>query len=216
MPVNIPKHFGGSGEDTWGWALCDAPVVLYALARVGCGPEALEKPAAHLTGLLRGNGWPCTGSDEIGKFRGPGRKDDPCPYATLQMTKFLLQLPSYRESEAVRTGAETILGLWDRSKEEHPYMFYMGTDFRKLKAPPIWYDIISVTDVLSQCGWLKNDGRLREMTGLIASKMDENGCCTPESVYLSKKDWDFGQKKAPSGYLTYLAHNILQRMDIQQ
>ncbi len=23
--VNIPKHYGGTGEDSWGWALCDAP-----------------------------------------------------------------------------------------------------------------------------------------------------------------------------------------------
>ena len=29
--VNIPKHFGGTGEDMWTWALCDAPTLLYAL-----------------------------------------------------------------------------------------------------------------------------------------------------------------------------------------
>jgi len=33
--INIPQHFGGSGEDTFGWALCDAPLLLLALVKAG-------------------------------------------------------------------------------------------------------------------------------------------------------------------------------------
>ena len=29
--VNIPKAFGGTGEDMWTWILCDTPTLLYAL-----------------------------------------------------------------------------------------------------------------------------------------------------------------------------------------
>jgi len=32
--TNIPKHFGGSAEDTFGWCLCDAPLLLYALLNI--------------------------------------------------------------------------------------------------------------------------------------------------------------------------------------
>ena len=35
--VNIPTHFGGSGEDEWQWMLCDAPLVLYALLEIRPG-----------------------------------------------------------------------------------------------------------------------------------------------------------------------------------
>ena len=35
--ANIPTHFGGTGQDTWAWALCDAPLIVYALARFGLG-----------------------------------------------------------------------------------------------------------------------------------------------------------------------------------
>ena len=40
------------------------------------------------------------------------------------------------------------MDLWQNSREKHPYQFYMGTDFRKVKAPLVWYDILHVADVL--------------------------------------------------------------------
>jgi hypothetical protein len=51
-------------------------------------------------------------------------------------------------------------------------MFFMGTDFRKLKAPFVWYDILHVLDVLSSCSWLKGDPRLLNMANLVKSKAD--------------------------------------------
>ena len=51
----------------------------------------------------------------------------------------------------------------------------MGTDFRKLKVPFVWYDLLHVLDVLTQFPWLGHDPRLREMAGLLASKADAEG-----------------------------------------
>jgi len=96
--------------------------------------------------------------------------------------------------------------------ERHPYMFYMGTDFRKLKAPAMWYDIVSIADVLSRFEFVKYDARFMEMISIIKSKMDIDGLFTPEAVYQKFKDWDFGQKKEPSPYLTYLCYQIISRM----
>lgn len=31
--TNIPKHYGGTGEDLFGWCLCDAPLLLMALLK---------------------------------------------------------------------------------------------------------------------------------------------------------------------------------------
>ena len=74
-------------------------------------------------------------------------------------------------------------------------MFYMGTDFRKLKAPSCWYDIVSVAGVLSKNELARKDPRFLEMVAHIKSKQDEGGFFTPESVYLKLKGWDFGAEK---------------------
>ncbi len=215
LPTNIPSHFGGSGEDTWAWALCDAPLIVYALAQFGL-QEAPEVKAAtrHLVGLVRDNGWPCAVSKELGKFRGPGRKDDPCPFATLAMLKALSVMDEWQASPECHTGAETLLNLWQESLTQHPYIFYMGNDFRKLKVPFVWYDLIHVLEVLTRFAWLKGDLRLHNMLELLKSKMDDQGCFTNESVWAAWKDWEFGQKRKPSRWLTLLAWRILYRVDI--
>ncbi|MGV8026718.1 MAG: hypothetical protein AB2L18_09195 [Anaerolineaceae bacterium] len=59
----------------------------------------------------------------------------------------------------------------------------MGTDFCKLKAPFVWYDLLHVLDVLSQFPWLKDDPRLREMLDVLQSKENAEGQYTPESIW---------------------------------
>lgn len=203
--TNIPKHFGGSGEDTFGWCLCDAPLLLLALIKAGVDYENhIKKGVDFLSSLYDNNGFPCVVSSELGKFRGPGRKDDCCPYATLIMLNLLLNVPESKHNDTINKLADNLLLLWENSIDNHPYMFYMGTDFRKLKAPSIWYDIVSVVNVLSKCKSVKNDKRYLEMLSIIRSKQGADGFFTPESVYQKLNGWDFGQKKNPSPYLTYL------------
>jgi len=213
--TNIPKRFGGSGANIFGWCLCDAPLLLFALLKAGLDYEKYIKQGVdYLVNLHQDYGFPCTVSQELGKFRGPGRKNDPCPYASLIMLKLLSEIPEYTESDMVKETATTLLSLWENSLERHPYMFYMGTDFRKLKAPAMWYDLVSVMDVLSRIESIKTDTRFIEMALLIKSKQDCNGLFTPEAVFQKFKEWDFGQKKSPSPYLTYLCHRILERIGL--
>ena len=213
--MNIPRHFGGSGEDQWAWALCDAPLLLYALLKFGLGGDpGVQAGVEYLVSLVRENGWPCAVSPELGRFRGPGRKEDPCPYANLVMLKALAETVEWRDSQASRTGAETLLSLWEHSREQHPYLFYMGTDFSKLKAPLVWYDILHVLDVLSQFPWLGGDARLQEIVSIVRAKSDGQGRFTPESVWKTWDEWDFGQKKTPSPWLTLVTLRILKRMNV--
>jgi hypothetical protein len=214
LPTNIPVHFGGSGKEEWAWALCDAPVILASLIRMGMGTDArVQRAVEYLTELVRENGWPCAVSPELGNFRGPGRKKDPCPYATLAMINVMAHVPELRNSEAAKTGVETILSLWENSSQEHPYMFFMGTDFRKLKAPMFWYDILHVLDVLSYFERARQDKRIQQMLHLVESKADGDGRYTPESVWLPWKDWDFSQKMTHSRGLTFLVQRILYRVN---
>ncbi len=211
--TNIPQHFGGSGEDTFGWCLCDAPLLLFALLKAGVDYEThLRKGVDYLTSLYKSQGFPCSVSKEFGKFRGPGRKDDCCPYANLIMLKLYSELPEYKNCEITKNIIETILSLWESSRERHPYMFYMGIDFRKLKVPTIWYDIISVTDCLSKFEYERNDFRFKEMIQIIINNQTEAGLYIPQSVYQKFKGWDFGQKNKPSPYLTYVCYKILQKI----
>jgi hypothetical protein len=216
LPANIPVHFGGSGQDTWAWALCDAPLVVYALANFGYQEHPAVKTALnHLVGLVRDNGWPCAVSKELGKFHGPGRKADPCPFATLAMVKVLSTLEGWHDSPEAHTGAETLLRLWDSSTTEHPFMFFMGTDFRKLKVPFVWYDLVHVLDVLSRFPWLQGDPRLAGMTELLLAKMDNSGRFISESIWTAWKDWEFGQKKQPSRWLTLMCWRIISRLQLE-
>ena len=211
--INILPHYGGKGEDVFGWCLCDAPLLLTALLRAGVDySQHIKQGADHLVGLYTEHGFPCSVSKEHGKFRGPGRKDDCCPYATLIMLNLLSDIDEYQSSDIAKKATAVILSLWENSLERHPYMFYMGTDFRKLKAPALWYDIVSVADCLSKFEFLKNDTRFYQMIELIRVKQDADGMFTLESVYQKCKEWDFGQKKTVSPYLTYLCVRLLNRV----
>ena len=129
------------------------------------------------------------------------------------MLKALSVMDDFRDSPACHTGAETLLNLWNASLTRHPYMFFMGTDFRKLKVPLVWYDLVHVLDVLSRFEWLKNEARLREMLGILTNKLDPRGQLTIESIWTAWKDWEFGQKKTPSRWLTLLAWRIITRLN---
>lgn len=136
--TNIPKHFGGTGKDGFGWCLCDAPLLLLALIKADVDyEEHIRQGVDHLVSLEKEQGFPCSVSEGFGKFRGPGRKGDCCPYATLVMLRLLSQTDEYRNSATAAKAIDSLLDLWQNSQERHPYMFYMGTDFRKLKAPAI-------------------------------------------------------------------------------
>jgi hypothetical protein len=90
----------------------------------------------------------------------------------------------------------------------------MGTDFRKLKVPFVWYDLMHVLDVLSRFSWLRDDPRLIDMLSIMKSKANEHGHFTLESIWTAWKDWEFGQKKQPSRWLTLMAWRILGRVGI--
>ncbi|MBU0486451.1 MAG: hypothetical protein KKA07_17555 [Bacteroidetes bacterium] len=211
--VNIPVHFGGTGTDQFAWFLCDAPVLVYSLAKFGLAEnESVIIARDFLISKNRDNGYPCVVSGELGKFRGPGRKDDPCPLASMVMLKMISVFEDQKDAAHVKKTIDSLLDLWEQSIERHPYMFYMGTDFRKLKAPLIWYDVLHLTDVLSDFSYAINDKRFLKMVELIEQKADPAGKYTPESVWTAWKSWDFGQKKLPSPWLTFLVCRIRKRI----
>jgi hypothetical protein len=210
---NYPTNFGGSGLDEWLWYLCDAPLTIYILIKFGlCNNKSVLSALRYLGTLIRENGWPCAVCKTLGKFRGPGKKSDPCPYANLLMlkTNALINDPAYEEN--INIGVEIILGLWEHSREKRSYLFKMGTNFRKLKVPYIWYDILHVLNVLSQYKQAYSDPRFQSMLNVVRSKTGPDFRFTSESIWTKWKGWEFCQKREPSMWVTYSVLRTLKRV----
>jgi hypothetical protein len=213
--VNIPKTFGGTDEDMWAWIACDSPTMLYALISMGLGEDLHVLQAMdYLIGLVEENGWRCCAAPELGKFRGPGRKDDPCPIVNVYMLKAMSLRHDLEGSRAADVGLEMLLEHWEKQTDRKIYLFGIGTDFRKLKYPFVWYDILHVVDVLSRFPQVHKDPRFMEMVKTISNQADDEGHYTAKSMYQAWKDWSFANKKEPSPWLTFLVLRILKRIDL--
>jgi hypothetical protein len=209
----IPKAFGGSGEESWTWILCDAPTLLYSLLAMGLGHrEEVRAAVDHLSSLVDDVGWPCVCSPDLGRFRGPGRKSDPCPFATLIAVKALAQASELEEDGAAGRGVEMLLDHWANQEGRKMYLFGIGTDFRKPKYPLVWYDIVHVTDVVSRFPFAREDPRFVDMVKELLGQADEEGRVTPKSMYRAWKGWEFADKKIPSPWLTFLSARVARRV----
>ncbi|HNT75212.1 MAG TPA: hypothetical protein PKH77_09355 [Anaerolineae bacterium] len=210
--VNVPKAFGGAGEDQWTWLACDAPTLLYALLSFGLDSDPrMPTAVAHLADTVEENGWRCAAAPELGKFKGPGRRTDPCPIANVYALKALSLVPELRDSAAAHAGAEMLLDHWMRRGTWRPFLFGIGGDFRKLKYPFIWYDILHVVEVLSRFPFVWADARFQEMLAVITAQADAQGRYTASSMYRAWQGWSFADKKQPSPWLTFLVLRILKR-----
>jgi len=215
--VNISTNFGGSGTDQWAWMLCDTPVLLYCLLSFGLGKERVVQQAVeHLVSLAGENGWGCRVAAELGRFRGPGRKADPCPIANVIALKALALVPELLDSPVVRHGTEMLLDHWENRGASKMYLFGIGTDFRKLKYPFIWYDILHVAEVLSRFPYVHDDPRFQEIVSAITAQADEEDRYTAASMYQAWKGWSFADKKAPSPWLTFLVWRLLKRIAVKR
>jgi hypothetical protein len=172
----------------------------------------VRKAVDHLADLVDDNGWRCNAAPELGKFKGPGPREDPCPIANVYALKALSLVPELVDSPATRAGADALLWHWGPECERKVFLFGVGTKFRRLKYPFVWYDILHVTDVLSRFPFARADERLHEMVDTIAAQADGMGRYTAGSMYTAWKGWSFADRKNPSPWLTFLVLRILKRV----
>lgn len=209
--ILIPKVFGGTSVPGLDWMLCDAPLLLFSLIQFGYAKHPqVEQAIQHLISLAAPTGWPCASS--IPKMRGPGKKDDPCPYANLVSLKALVLVQERFQPSVVEPGIQFLLKHWEQRQARKIRMFGIGTDFQKLKYPNIWYGILHVVDVLSHFPQAIQQKAFQEMWEIICQKQNPDGGFIPESVWLAWKEWDFGQKKVVSPTLTLKIALIDQRI----
>ncbi len=208
--MNIPTHFGGSGQAELTWMLCDFPTILYALLKMGVKDENTKKAVLTLRNLVDENGYRCRGS--LSKFRGPGRKDDFCPYANLIVAKAFSEDRQAIKSPAAKRAVEALLVHWEKQKEKKYYLFGIGTNFRKLKFPLVWYDLLHMLEVISRYSAYHADKRFKQMIKELLAKTGKSMCFRPESIYMVYKQQEFSNKKEDSRIITLFVLRILKRI----
>ena len=210
--VFIPKAFGGSDTADWSWMLCDSPTLLYSLLAFNRSDSSdLEPALKHISSLVNDNGWRCIVSPGLGKFKGPGRREDPCPIANVYALK-VLSVSGDTSGESSRMGTDMLLHHWQLRRDKKYFLFGMGTDFAKLKYPFVWYDILHVVDVLSRFPGVHSDPHFGEMVEVITKQADVDALYTANSMYMAWKGWSFADKKNPSPWITFLVLRILKRL----
>jgi hypothetical protein len=122
---------------------CDAPILLCALLSFGYSDHpSVEHAAAAFLDRAEDSSWPCGAASSLPDFSGSGRRDDTCPRATTYSLKALSLIRKAHQSARVRVGIDAILDRWEHQEDHKLKVFGIATDFRKLKYPFVWYDIL--------------------------------------------------------------------------
>ncbi len=210
----LPRFLTKEADDgeRWTWMLCDAPTLLYALLSFGyADDERVEAAVSSLVKRVEGNGWRCGAASSVPSFGGPGRIGDTCPMATVYALKALSVTALAADEDVVGPGVEALLDHWQHQRDYKLRMFGIGTDFRKLRYPFVWYDVLHVAEVLSRFRAATADQRFAEIVEAIASQADADGRFNAGAMFRAWKDWSFADKKRPSPWLTFLVRRIEAR-----
>jgi hypothetical protein len=209
FPVNIiiPTAFGGTGEASPNWIICDFPSALFSLAELGVTGDKIEKGFAKLQSLAGDDYYTCCGS--IPKFKGPGKRGEVCPYANMLTARAFGAYPAHTGSESAKKAAEAVLTHWENRKSRKPFLFGMGTDFLKLKFPLVWYNLLNALYSLKGIEGVSSDRRYKEMKDHLKEKLDGEGKVKAESIYMIYKKEEWGNKRDPSRLLTILTYRLL-------
>jgi hypothetical protein len=210
----IPKHHGGTGEPLNTWTICDGPLILYALKKFGYGEvDKIISGTNYIISLGSNNGWSCHASSKLNKFRGPGQKGEACPYSNLLSLKLASQYEDLHRHPNTLAAIRILFNHWKERGKSKPFLFGIGTDFNKIKAPFVWYNIIHYLDTLTSFPYLKNNKELHSIVdNFEKSKKNEDGKYVPESIYKAWSSFCFGQKSLPSPWLTLIIYRIKKRL----
>lgn len=190
---------------------CISSILLTTMVRMS------EKTKKHLEPHLEvimdtqrlDGGWHCA------KSRAVGQKLETSPSCVMDNLNILMLLAEYDIyiNEPKLEGAINLfLEHWRQQKEWRPYGFGIGTEFKKLRYPALQYGILRVLDVLSKYPYAIKQVEFKDMLDLVLQK-GKNDRYQAESVSRMFKQFDFGQTKEPSRWITFLIKRIEKRAE---
>jgi len=206
-------------EGGFGWAPpptagdCFTGILTESLAKLGYVSDArLKKAYQWLTQRQRLDGgfW-CKNTGQPG---GPREKEPSCAFATLCVLGALIQNPELKKDTITKKGADFLFRCWEnRGKIKYAgHDSQIGKGWEKLKYPFTDYRILKYLDAFSQLEFAKKDRRMNSMMDLLITKKDEKGRFYPESIHKVWSDFDFGQKRSPSRWITLMVYRIAKRV----
>lgn len=193
---------------------CFTGVLAGALARLGYSEdERLDGAYAWLSGRQRIDGgfW-CKNTGQPGGSR---EQEPSCALASLWVLSALVAHPAWVGSQTCRRCATFLLGCWDnRGRIKYAgHDSHIGSGWEKLKYPFTDYRALHYLDSLSRVPHVRKDARVAEVADLLVSKHDCEGRFRPESIHKAWSEFDFGQKKKPSMWVTCIVYGTLARLD---
>jgi hypothetical protein len=192
---------------------CHTAILLDPLAQMGLDDD--PRIGRAYDWLLRrqrhDGGWWCKRTGQPG---GPRETEPSCPFATLFVLGALARRSRLIRSKAAHRAASFLLHCWeDRGQREYPsHDSQIGSDWEKLKYPFTDYRLLKFLEVLSRFPMAPRDPRVAQMLKLLQSKADDEGRFQPQSIVRVWDDFDFGQKKEPSRWITVLAWGMMERL----
>jgi len=190
---------------------CVPTIVLSSLAKMGYQDDPhIRKFLQNVFDLQRlDGGWHCA----LNRAKGKRLQDsDSCPMDNLNVLMLLGLYEEYRTDNRFNGAIDLLLSHWSRRKEPwRPYGYGMGTDFSKLRYPAVKYGILRVLDVLSLYPHAVHSREFQNMLNFVLQKSKDEKYCA-ESVSRSYAEFDFGQTKEPSRWITFLISRIQKRV----
>ena len=152
------------------------------------------------------------------RWRGPGRKNDVCPQVTLEALRLFSRMDASDRPDGLELAATTMLDVWRRRGEEHPYSFGHGIRFKTVKWPPLWFGIYWMLDTFGRYPQLWGSERAEDRRAvaelvacLVSYNVSPDGTVTPRSVYRGFGGFSFGEKRTPSPIATALLAVVAHR-----
>ncbi|MCP3944101.1 MAG: hypothetical protein GY710_21845 [Desulfobacteraceae bacterium] len=189
---------------------CISSILLTAMVKMS--EHVKDRLRTHLVTIMDAQrldgGWHCAKSRAIGQKL---EKSGSCLMDNLNILMLLAEYEEYINNPKLEGAIDLLLAHWRRRDEKwRPYGFGIGSDFKKLRYPAFKYGIVRVLDVLSIYPYAVKQAEFDDMLDCVLQKAD-NGRYRPESVSKMFNKFDFGQKKEPSRWLTFLLNRIEKR-----
>lgn len=155
-------------------------------------------------------GWHCA----INHAKGKKLQDsESCPMDNVNILMLLGQYEEFSTDNRFDGAIDLILDHWRRRSEKwRPYGFGIGSQFIKLKYPVVIYGILRVLDVMSMFSYARQSDEFSDMLNFVLQK-SSYGKYYAESVSRSYPEFDFGQTKEPSRWMTFLINRIQKRVN---
>lgn len=187
---------------------CMSAILISAVAKMGYRDDARIKKYIQLLLSSRqpDGGWHCF----------EDYASTSCVMDNQNVLMLLGQYDEYKDDSSLHGAINLLLEHWDRRFESwKPDGFGTGKRFTSLYYPAVKYSILRVLDVLSLFPYATESKSFHSMLDFVRQKA-VSGKYYAEVTDPAYADFDFGQTKEPSRWLTFLISRVEKRAENRQ